>query len=530
MYEIVVGRNDIERKELGLKGSVFLGKHYVQMGSVVSLSNKVYMDVARSHVVFIVGKRGSGKCIHGDTLITLDDGSLVPIKNLENNERNILSLNHNLKIKSTQKSEFFSRNVDRLLYIKLRSGKSIKLTQEHPLLTVKGWVPVQDLKVGSRIATPRVMDCFGSYNMLDHEVKLLAYLIAEGHTKKIVIFSNTDKDIINDFKDSLYSFDSNLELVEERFGSYRISMPFWRNEVLEVNVARDKMGKFISSEDKNIYKKRSIRQLIEREELFGLLSKEKYLSQNILRLNKSKLALFLNRLFSCDGSIYSSNNTWEISYASSSRKLIDQIHHLLLRFGILSRIRTKKIKFNGNCFDSYEIVIGSSNVVTFINQIGFFGEKSLKQKIALVELSKKSWNPNTDIIPKEIWNVTQPKDWTNIGRALGYKYPKAMRETLRYSPSRQKLLQIANVEQNEILLSLSTSDVFWDEIVSIELLEGDFMVYDLSVPVNHNFIANDIIIHNSYSLGVIAEEMCNLPEEISHFNFRYDGYLLDNEI
>ncbi|MBI2138537.1 DUF87 domain-containing protein [Candidatus Woesearchaeota archaeon] len=31
------------------------------MGQTTSLSNKIYMDVSRSHVVFIVGKRGSGK-------------------------------------------------------------------------------------------------------------------------------------------------------------------------------------------------------------------------------------------------------------------------------------------------------------------------------------------------------------------------------------------------------------------------------------------------------------------------------------
>ena len=38
-----------------------LGKNYVKMGQTSSLSNKVLMDVARSHVVFVTGKRGSGK-------------------------------------------------------------------------------------------------------------------------------------------------------------------------------------------------------------------------------------------------------------------------------------------------------------------------------------------------------------------------------------------------------------------------------------------------------------------------------------
>ena len=61
MYEIVVGRSESDRKKLGLLGTVYIGKHYVKMGAVTSLSNKVYMDVSRAHVVFICGKRGSGK-------------------------------------------------------------------------------------------------------------------------------------------------------------------------------------------------------------------------------------------------------------------------------------------------------------------------------------------------------------------------------------------------------------------------------------------------------------------------------------
>src|SRR3989338_8840648 len=61
MYEIIIGRSEKEKKTLGLEGTVFLGKHYVQMGNIVSLSNKIYMDVSRSHVLFVCGKRGSGK-------------------------------------------------------------------------------------------------------------------------------------------------------------------------------------------------------------------------------------------------------------------------------------------------------------------------------------------------------------------------------------------------------------------------------------------------------------------------------------
>jgi len=60
-FEIIVGREDKDKKELGNNATIFLGKHYVQMGNVVSLSNKVLLDVSKPHVVLIAGKRGSGK-------------------------------------------------------------------------------------------------------------------------------------------------------------------------------------------------------------------------------------------------------------------------------------------------------------------------------------------------------------------------------------------------------------------------------------------------------------------------------------
>ncbi len=61
MYDIVIGRSESDKEKYGIQGTVFLGKHYVKMGQTVSLSNKVFLDVVKSHVVFIVGKRGSGK-------------------------------------------------------------------------------------------------------------------------------------------------------------------------------------------------------------------------------------------------------------------------------------------------------------------------------------------------------------------------------------------------------------------------------------------------------------------------------------
>lgn len=60
-YDIVIGRSNSDKKKLREKGLVYLGKSYVKMGNYNSLSNLIWLDVAKSHVILIAGKRGSGK-------------------------------------------------------------------------------------------------------------------------------------------------------------------------------------------------------------------------------------------------------------------------------------------------------------------------------------------------------------------------------------------------------------------------------------------------------------------------------------
>ena len=60
-YDIVIGRNESDKKSFGDRGLIFLGKGYVRMGQYTSLSNRILMDVARTHVILVAGKRGSGK-------------------------------------------------------------------------------------------------------------------------------------------------------------------------------------------------------------------------------------------------------------------------------------------------------------------------------------------------------------------------------------------------------------------------------------------------------------------------------------
>jgi len=56
-----------------------------------------------------------------------------------------------------------------------------------------------------------------------------------------------------------------------------------------------------------------------------------------------------------------------------------------------------------------------------------------------------------------------------------------------------ELMATLVVEKSQKFLE---GDIFWDEIVAIESV-GDKQVYDLTIPETHNFLANDICVHNT---------------------------------
>ena len=55
---------------------------------------------------------------------------------------------------------------------------------------------------------------------------------------------------------------------------------------------------------------------------------------------------------------------------------------------------------------------------------------------------------------------------------------------------------VAEIVDSDELRSLAASDVFWDRVVSIEP-DGEDDVYDLTVDGLHNFVAEDMSVHNS---------------------------------
>ncbi|MBI5884678.1 AAA family ATPase [archaeon] len=158
----------------------------------------------------IAGANGSGKCLHGDTLISLADGSQVTIKELNKDNEQVIALNQNLKLVNAFKGKFFSRKVNKLLHVKLKTGKEIKLTPEHPLLTVNGWMPAERLLTGTKIA-----------------------VVAKEKTKQLMqVIAENGKIIVKEIESDIF-WDEIIEATEliGDFEVYDISVPEHHNFV-----------------------------------------------------------------------------------------------------------------------------------------------------------------------------------------------------------------------------------------------------------------------------------------------------------
>ncbi|WLT39979.1 hypothetical protein NON20_04640 [Synechocystis sp. B12] len=129
-----------------------------------------------------------------------------------------------------------------------------------------------------------------------------------------------------------------------------------------------------------------------------------------------------------------------------------------------------------------------------------------KDKQASVEeiktyIAQHQANTNRDVIPKQIWKTyvlpqIQIKGITtrDLQMRLGNAYCGTA--LYKHNLSRERAAKIAAITQSPEIEKLSQSDIYWDSIVSITET-GVEEVFDLTVPGPHNFVANDIIVHNS---------------------------------
>lgn len=384
----------------------------------------------------------------------------------------------------------------------LKGGKQIDATDNHPFFTAEGWKELKNLQVGEMLATPSKLDFFGNESIDINDIKLLAYMIGDGNCKnKNIRFTQTPnsaqhlemEQIVKHYDCELFQYPSN-----KRQYDFIIRKNKFRHNRTYPN---------------------KVKNLLIQYDVYNRSADNKVIPKKIFQLKKEQIALFLSRLFATDGWASSSyrNQKWlcEIGYASNSEILIREISHLLLRFGIKSNVSKKTQKaWNLGIYDKKSINI-------FAQEIGIYGKEKALQKV-VDDVNKKldldSFMPK--IINKEIISTMKSKQVTKSDLVRLWEDTTRQNSRLRlekYKLQKQKAKLIAKYLDMHDLLLLIDGDIEWQEIKSIKYI-GDFDTYDLTVSNTHNFIANDIITHNTGKTETMIVE--GLHKVCTNKNFR----------
>ena len=440
-------------------------------------------------LIILAARPSMGKCCgHNTKIVDPDSGLLLTIGQMVRFKcDNVLNMNHAGKIQTTQISDWIDSGVKPTWKVTTRLGRTVETTGHHPFYTVDGWVPLHDIKVGEKIAVPRSIPVFGHDEKLSSEqVRLLAYFIAEGNlTNATARFTNTDASLIEDFS----------QCVEAVFPAYEVRQS---NEKITYSVARrDKMRS-----------KSDLTTWLEELGLMGKLAKEKFFPACVWTLPKPKLGEFLRVLFSCDGTIYKLGNFPRIEFTVASKRLAEDVQHALLRFGIIAKMWAKTAKHKDKSFPSWRVEITDpSSVLRFNIEIGWVGEKSGRAvSTDFFERSVPKRASNAGHPPKEVWKHVEfackraGMSLIELARRAGET--EAQGKFGGFNPHKNRSLPAhrlrayAEVLQDVRLFRISSPDIYWDEIVSIEYV-GEQQVYDLTVPDGSNFVAQDIFVHNT---------------------------------
>ena len=156
-------------------------------------------------LIIIAARPSMGKCAKYDTLIDHPlTGERLTIEDaVRQRFPTVLNLSETGEVRCADIADWVDSGVKPCFRVRTCTGRTVEVTGHHPFLTVHGWTPLHDLRVGSRIAVPRRVPAFGSDDSLPLDlVRLMAYFIAEGGlTAKSPHFTNTDPVIVSDFRD-----------------------------------------------------------------------------------------------------------------------------------------------------------------------------------------------------------------------------------------------------------------------------------------------------------------------------------------
>jgi intein/homing endonuclease len=474
--------------------------------------------------LLILGRQDFGKCVAADTqILDPDTGLLRTIaKVVEGGQTRIAGVDAAGRVQVQQITGRSMRMKKAGVRVRLRSGRFVDCTPEHPLLRTDGWIPVRDLRVGETVALPAQLPSPSHPETLSvEEIDAIAILLAEGSYSprvRSVGFTTTDPEVVARMRAAGESL--GFSVVRQGPFGYRLKGTAARDlEPVSAGLCacgcqrptnhNPRTGgprRWIKGHPRRARELRA-EQLLARWGLPRRRAPEKTIPPLVFRLGRQDLERFLAVLWMCDGSI-SVDGTVEIGLASEA--MVRQIQHLLLRIGVQSIVVPHSTRYQkgGRVFRSWRCVVRRRDRAVFAAALPLWGEKrrralevgarpvvggagaptlSLEWELALRARYSAALKARTlsTVTLREAAHPHRKWAFTGIRGAEG--------RTIRRTELQPLLDQLGIASEDDWIWS---SEIFWDRIDAIEPL-GPIDVYDLEIAPNHNFVAGDVLVHNS---------------------------------
>jgi DNA polymerase-3 subunit alpha len=484
------GDADLVRRAIGKKKASEIERHkqiFIEgcegNGIPKATATAIYEDIE------FFARYGFNKCLPGDVeVVDAATGRLIRIEDLYDEthalDTTVTCDTGSLALGHGRVRVVMDNGVKPVYRLTTGLGRTIEATNNHPFYTFDGWRQLGELSTGDMIAVPRTLPVEGTCEWPEHEVIALGHLLAEGnlcHPHSVYYYSQ-DPEQVEDYVRAA-----------ERFANVTCSIGLHRGtySVYAKRVERTKPPGIVS--------------WCKSLDMWGKNARKKEIPAAAFELTNAQLALLVARMWEGDGHINVRGRS--LFYATASERLARQLQHIFLRFGIISKLRTVEFPYKDGRIGYQLFITGNENLGKFRDAFGlhFLSETRRTQLDSLVLETVGSWSTK-DVVPLGVKEAVRSAKaeagvtWQQLNDACGVAqrefYPTGAGGKNGFA--RQTIGRLADYFDSPDLRRHAENDIYWDKVVSVEYV-GEKQTYDLEVPGTHNFVANDILVHNSHA-------------------------------
>jgi DNA polymerase-3 subunit alpha len=499
-----------KKKDLDTHKEIFM-RRGPENGVSVEVAEQIFADIE------FFAAYGFNKCVVGSTeVLDARSGRLIRIEDLAKGnaqlEQTLACDTRTLRLAAAPVASVWQNGIKPVYRLTTALGHQIEATANHPLYTFDGWRTLGDLKVGDRIAAARHIPVEGCAEWTTHELVVLGHLLAEGNLchPSGVYYYTSDEARWQDFVAHAERFENSLTSTYRRRNMYDVY-------VKQANM-RLPNGMVV---------------WLERLGLRFMNSDAKFIPDAVFELTNRQVALLIARMWEGDGNIDPKNRF--LYYATASERMARQLQHLLLRLGIISRLRRVVFPYTEGRV-SYQLhITDSQNIANFSQHIGihFISEtrRTMLGSIAFASPSERA-NGTEDSVPLGIRSLVREEKvksgltWDAVSERAGIYKSEFQREAAgqKIGFNWWAIQHFAEFFDSAALRRHAYNDIYWDAITEIEYV-GEQPTYDLTIPNTHNFIANNLIVHNSHAADY-AVLTCQTAYLKAHYPVEYYTALL----